>query len=158
VKLSDSYSLLFTSLLGMVYYPKVAALVHDPAQLRPYVRQVVALLVPVTAAGLLIFYFFRRFFIQLFFDETFLQADFLIDYQVLGDFFKMTGLLLSYIINIQARVKFYIATHAAFAALYVLLVYLLIQPFGIEGFTIAHACRYGAFLAFHVFYFRKLLF
>jgi len=158
VKLSDNYTMVFTSLIGMVYYPKIAALISEPEAFRSFVRRVFFSLVPLIGAGLLLFYVLRRWFILLLFDEVFLPAAGLLDYQVLGDFFKMSAWILSYIILAQGRVAFNILIQVMGAALYLLLLFWFLDKFGLEGVTKAHCVSFGLFFLFNIIYFRKLLF
>ncbi|RNI31203.1 hypothetical protein EFB08_01325 [Rufibacter latericius] len=158
VKISDSYTMVYISILGMVYYPKIAALLPTPQALREYVKSIFSFLVPGVGVGLLVFWWQRDFFIQLLFHQEFLAARDLMDYQLLGDFLKMTAWVLSYIVTVQARVKLYIFTQLASGVLYVALVAWLMPLFGLEGLPVAHAIRYGVYLVFHLYLFRSYFF
>jgi len=158
VKLSDNYTMVFTSLISMVYYPKIAALLPQPKAFRTFVRRIFFLLVPLVALGLLLFYVLRRWFILLLFDEKFLPAASLLDYQVIGDFFKMAAWILSYIILAQGRVAFNILIQVLGAGLYLILLFWFLDKFGLEGVTMAHCVSFGLFFLFNIVYFRKLLF
>ncbi|WP_197088553.1 oligosaccharide flippase family protein [Rufibacter radiotolerans] len=157
-KISDSYTMVYVSVLGMVYYPRIAALLPQPQELKEYVRSVLFLLVPVLGMGLLAFGWQRDFFIQLLFDQEFLPARGLMDYQLLGDFLKMSAWVLSYIITVQARVKLYVFTQLASGVVYVALVAWLMPLLGLDGLPMAHAIRYGLYLLFHLFLFRSYFF
>ncbi|GEO03918.1 hypothetical protein AAE02nite_15820 [Adhaeribacter aerolatus] len=158
VKLSDNYTLIFTSLISMVYYPRVASLVQQPAALRRYVRQVFFLLVPAIALGLFLFYALQRWFILLLFNDDFLPGAYLLDYQVLGDFFKMSAWILSYLMMAQARMGLYIVVQVVAAALYLFILFWLVERFGLPGVTMAHCVSFGLFLVFNLIFFRKLIF
>ncbi|KAA5539256.1 oligosaccharide flippase family protein [Adhaeribacter rhizoryzae] len=158
VKLSDNYTMLFTSLISMVYYPRVAALVQQPEALRRYVRQVFFILVPAIAAGLLLFYGLQRWFIILLFNPDFLPGAYLLDYQVLGDFFKMSAWILSYLMMAQARTGLYILVQVVAAGLYLLILFWLVNKYGLPGVTMAHCVSFGLFLVFNLIFFRKLIF
>jgi PST family polysaccharide transporter len=158
VKLSDNYTMVFTSLLGMLYYPRLAALIRQPAAFRAFVRQVFYRVVPLIGLGLLVFYGLRSWFIRLLFDASFLPAAYLLDYQVLGDFFKLSAWLLSYIIVVQARTALYIGLQAAAAGLYLVLLFWFVGAFGLQGVTMAHCASFGLFLVFNLVYFRKIIF
>jgi polysaccharide transporter, PST family len=157
VKLSDSYTMVFTSLLGMIYYPRMAALVRQPEAFRQLVRQTFYRVVPAVGLALLAFYALQRWVILLLFDEAFLPAAYLLDYQVAGDFFKMSAWVLSYIITVQARTAFYIILQVAAATLYLALLFGLVEAFGLKGVTMAHCASFGLFLLFNLVYFRKYL-
>ncbi|MGV3587152.1 MAG: oligosaccharide flippase family protein [Adhaeribacter sp.] len=158
VKLSDNYTLVFTSLISMVYYPRVAALVQQPEALRRYVRQVFFILVPAIAAGLLLFYLLQRWFIILLFNASFLPGAYLLDYQVLGDFFKMSAWILSYLMMAQARTGLYILVQVVAAGLYLLILFWLVNTYGLPGVTMAHCVSFGLFWVFNLIFFRKLIF
>jgi len=158
VKLSDNYTMVFTSLISMVYYPKIAALISQPQAFRSFVRRVFFTLVPLVGGGLWLVYVVRRWFILLLFDEAFLPATYLLDYQVLGDFFKMSAWILSYIILAQRRVAFNIIIQVLGALLYLLLLFWFLDKFGLEGVTMAHCASFGLFFLFNIVYFRKLIF
>lgn len=158
VKVSDSYTMVFVSVMGMVYYPKIASLLPKPAALRSYVRTVLLLLVPVVGVGLLLFGLLRDFFIRLLFQEEFLAARDLLDFQLLGDFFKMVSWIFSYLIAVQARVKLYVITELASGAVYVALVSWLLPVMGLEGLPLAHAVQYGLYLLFFLYWFRSYFF
>ena len=158
VKLSDNYTMVFTSFIGMVYYPKLAALVQRPIAFRAFVRSTFFTLVPLVGAGLLVFYGLRRWFILLLFDKDFLPAATLLDYQVLGDFFKMSAWILSYIILAQGKVYFNMLIQVSGAGLYLLLLFWFVHSFGLEGVTMAHCVSFGLFFLFNLLYFRKLVF
>ncbi|WP_210487467.1 hypothetical protein [Rufibacter aurantiacus] len=155
VKISDSYTMVYISILGMVYYPKIAVLLPQPEALKEYVKSIFSLLVPAVGLGLLVFWWQRDFFIQLLFHRDFLAARDLTEYQLLGDFLKMTAWVLSYIITVQARVKLYIFTQLISGVVYVALVALLMPLLGLDGLPMAHAIRYGLYLLFHLYLFRS---
>jgi len=158
VKISDNYTMVFTSLIGLVYYPKIATLITQPKAFRTFVRRIFFSLVPLVALGLLLFYVLRRWFILLLFDEGFLPVTYLLDYQVLGDFFKMSAWILSYIILAQGRVAFNILIQVIGAVLYLVLLFWCLDTFGLEGVTVAHCASFGLFFLFNIIYFRKLIF
>ena len=158
VKLSDNYTLVFTSLISMVYYPRVAALVNQPEALRRYVRQVFFILVPAIALGLLLFYVLQQWFIILLFNAKFLPGAYLLDFQVLGDFFKMSAWILSYLMMAQARTGLYIIVQVVAAALYLIILFWLVNWYGLPGVTMAHCASFGLFFGFNLIFFRKLIF
>ena len=157
-KISDNYSLFYTSIMGMVYYTHLAKLVPEPEKMRLFVRKTFYSLVPVIGGGLLFFYLFSDFFISLLYAREFLAARYLLDYQLIGDFLKLSSYIISSIISVQASVKLYLVTQAASGILYILLLAVLIDLLGLEGVTMAHALRYGGYLLFMLIWFRKIIF
>ncbi|GAA4314724.1 hypothetical protein [Nibribacter koreensis] len=155
-KVSDSYTLVYTSVLGMVYYPRIAALLHqEENDLRKYVRTIFFTLTPLIAAGLALVWLLRRFLLLLFFNDEFLPAQSLFEYQLLGDFLKMVAWILSYVVTVRAQVKLYVGVHLVSPAIYVLLVLWLLPLYGLQGLLWAYALDWGLFLLFHVWLFRS---
>ncbi|WP_066830932.1 oligosaccharide flippase family protein [Rufibacter ruber] len=158
VKVSDNYTLAYTSILGMVYYPKIAALLPREEELKKYVRTIFFTLAPLLAAGLLLVYLLRRFLLVLLFNEDFLPAQDLFNYQLLGDLFKMVAWVLSYVVAVRAQVRLYIGVQLVSPLVYFLLVLTLIPLLGIEGLTVAYAIDWALFLLFHLYLFRSYFF
>ena len=65
-KMSSSYILVFTGTVGVVYYPKMASLIHEPGRLRSYVLKVMGFVAFISIICLGVYYFNRNFFLQLF--------------------------------------------------------------------------------------------
>jgi polysaccharide transporter, PST family len=158
VKFSDYYMAAFVSLIGMVYYPKVSQLVNDNRELRNYVKHVLKISIPIILMGLVLIYIFRNYILLIFFDEKFMEAEKYFMFQLMGDFLKMVSYILGFIIVAQARTVLFISTQAISSLLYVGLIFLLTQEYGMEGFPIAHLIRYVFFTGFMILIYRKLLF
>lgn len=157
VRVSEQYSNVYTSVIGMVIYPRMAALVGEPEQLRKYVRNTFYLVLPALALALLLVYLFRNWVLLLLFDEVFVQASYLFKYQLLGDFCWMASMLLTNLLVVRAQVKLYIGWQICSALVYIALVFLLIGPLGLAGVTLAHALRYAVVLAFFMIFYAKYI-
>ncbi|QKG52111.1 hypothetical protein [Hymenobacter sp. BRD67] len=142
-KLSDNYTLVVTALLSTVFYPRLAALVAQPAQARRYLGAVLGLLAAGLAAGLGLIYAFRDILLPLLFAPRLLAARDLLAPQLLGDWAKFLSWVFLYQLLARARTWPYLAVQAASAALYVALLAGLLPMFGLHGLVLAHAARYG---------------
>lgn len=157
VKVSENYSTVYTAVIGMLVYPRMAAMVNQEDALRKFVRNTFYLVLPGLLVALLVVYFLREWVLLLLFNQDFVVAEYLFDYQLLGDFFRMWSIVLTNLIVVRAHVKLYIGWQIASALLYITLVSVLIEPFGLEGVTIAHTLRYAATLAFAMLYYNKYI-
>ena len=157
VKVSENYSTVYTAVIGMLVYPRMAAMVNQEDALRKFVRNTFYLVLPGLLVALLVVYFMREWVLLLLFNQDFVVAEYLFDYQLLGDFFRMWSIVLTNLIVVRAHVKLYIGWQIASALLYITLVSVLIEPFGLEGVTIAHTLRYAATLAFAMLYYHKYI-
>lgn len=157
VRISESYIFVFSSIMGVTYYPRVFALIDKFESLKQFVKRVFYLLTPVIFILLLFVYFFREEVIILLFQEEFLKAAYLLDFQMIGDFFLMSSFLLSIMVTAKANVPFYILMQFLSMLIYVLLIFFFTSYYGIQGMTMAHAARYFLFFVFNVIYFRRII-
>ncbi len=157
-KMSTSYMLIFTGTVGVVYYPKMASLIHDRIQLRAYVLKVMGFVAFISIVALGIYYLNKEFFLTLFFSSEFTQASYLVRFQVFGDFFAILSYLLAYLLSARVETVRYIAAQVISAVIYVSLISILIQPMDLEALTLAYMWRYIGFFLTLIVFNRKLLF
>lgn len=158
VKISDSYMSLFIATVGVVFYPQVSALVFDTDKLRNYIKDVLYIVTPVTIIGLFLIYIFRIPILNLLFTEEFIPAHYLIKYQLIGDFFGIISYLLIYIVSAQARTLTFILLQFGSAVLYISLIAMLRNDFGVEAFPMAHSARFIIFFVVLIILNRRILF
>ena len=158
VKMSSSYILVFTGTVGVVYYPKMASLIHEPKRLKSYVLKVMGFVAFISIICLGVYYLNRNFFLQLFFDQGFERASYLVKYQAVGDFFALISYLLAYLLSARVQTWRYILSQALSAGVYVFLVFLLIDQLNLEGLTMAYMWRNICFFLILVIFNRRLLF
>ncbi|ALD21083.1 hypothetical protein [Hymenobacter sp. DG25A] len=145
-KLSDNYTMVFSAVMGSVFYPRLAALIHQPMALRTYMRTVLLLLAPVLALGLGALFLMRHWLLPLLFEQHFAAAAPLMGPQLLGDWAKFLTWTLLFLLSARAQVGRYVAVQAGSAVLYAVLLAVLLPRFGLLGAPLAHAVRFGLLL------------
>jgi O-antigen/teichoic acid export membrane protein len=158
VKISDSYMSLFIATVGVVFYPQVSALVFDTDGLRNYIKDVLHIVVPVTAVGLFLIYVLRRPILSILFTPAFEPAHYLMKFQLIGDFFGIISYLLIYIVSAQARTVTFISLQFGSAVLYIALIAIFTSFYGIEALPMAHAARFVIFFMVLTIINRRILF
>lgn len=158
VKMSSSYILVFTGTIGVVYYPKMASLIHEPGKLRAYVLKVMGFVAFVSIICLGVYYFNRNFFLQLFFDQGFERAGYLVKYQASGDLFALVSYLLAYLLSARVQTWRYIFSQALSAGVYVMLIMILLNQLNLEALTVAYMWRHISFFIILIIFNRRLLF
>jgi PST family polysaccharide transporter len=156
-KLSDNYTMVFSALMGSVYYPRLARLAGQPAALRRYVRTVLLLLAPALALGLGLLYLGRDWLLPLLFTPRLAAARTLLAPQFVGDWAKFLTWTLLFLLMAQAKVGRYVAVQAGSAVLYAALLAVLLPRYGLLGAPLAHAVRFGVLLLGCGVYFRPYL-
>ncbi|MBC6609497.1 hypothetical protein H8B15_01100 [Hymenobacter sp. BT507] len=153
-KLSDNYTMVFSAVISSVYYPRLAALVGQPAAMRRYVRTVLFLLAPVLAVCLSLIYLLQSWLLPLLFEPRFLAARPLLAPQLLGDWAKFLSWLLLYQLTARAQVGRYVVVQMGAAALYVSILAILLPRYQLLGATLTHAVHYCLLLVACAVYFR----
>ena len=155
-KLSDNYTMVFSAVMGAVFYPRLAALAGQPAARRAYVRAVLGLLALLLGLGLATLWVLRDWLLPLLFDARFRAARELLAPQLLGDWAKFLSWTLLYLLVADARVGRYVLVQLLSAALYAGLLAALLPRFGLHGAVLAHAARFGLVLLVCLIYFRPM--
>ncbi|PSR53373.1 hypothetical protein AHMF7605_07450 [Adhaeribacter arboris] len=157
VRISDSYTAVYTAVLAFAFYPKVAALLQQEPELKLFVRQALKLLAPVVAAGLCLVYFTRDYLFTWLLSAQFKAAEAFLPFQLTGDFCKLISWLLANILVAQAKFKITLLFEAISAFFYLGFFYFFTHLYGIQGNPMAHCAHYLIFLLLNLVYFRKLL-
>lgn len=157
MRISDGYLMLITTSLSTYYLPKLASLSNN-SDLRKEILQGYKIILPSVLIGCLFVYVLRFFIIHAFYTKEFEMMSGLFAYQLLGDFFKMAAWILGYLMLAKAMTKVFIITEILFSISYVILGYICISYFKLNGITLAFAINYFIYLITMIVLFRKLLF
>ncbi|GAB2871727.1 O-antigen translocase [Hymenobacter ruber] len=145
-KLSDNYTMVFGAVMSSVFYPRLAALAGQPLAARRYLRGVLMLLAPVLAVGLGLLFVCRDWLLPLLFAPRLLGAREFLAPQLLGDWAKLLSWLFIFQLTARARTGPYVAVQAGSAAVFAVLLAVLLPRLGLAGAVWAHAARYGLLL------------
>ena len=157
-KMSTSYMLVFTGTVGVIYYPKMASLIHEHKELKRYVLRIMAFVAFISLMCLGIYYLNKEFILKLFFANGFERAAYLVRYQVIGDFFAILSYLLAYLLSARVETMRYIGAQIVSAIIYMGLIYLLMDQYNLEALTIAYMFRYVGFFLILVVFNKRILF
>jgi len=158
VRLSDVYMNLFVATVGVVFYPQVSELIFDSDKLRRYLKDVLHIVIPISAVGLVVLYLLREPVLTILYDKGFADASFLMRYQLTGDFFGIICYLLTYIISAQSKTTTFIILQAGSAIFYIGLIYFLKDYFGIISIPMSHALRFFFFFVILLILNRRMIF
>ncbi|RFP63723.1 hypothetical protein D0N36_17795 [Hymenobacter lapidiphilus] len=154
-KLSDNYGMVVSSVLGTVYYPRLAALGSSPVAQGRFVRLVLLVLAPALAVGLALLWLTRDWLLPLLFEPRFAAAGYLLGPQLLADWLKFLTWTLLFLLTARAQVGRYVAFQAVSTAAYALLLVLLLPRLGLLAAPWAQAADYGLLLLWSLWYFRR---
>ncbi len=141
VRTSEWYTQVFTALLAVVYFPNVAAVIDNKQAIKQVLSQAVLNWLPFIMLGLIGVYLTRYHILLLLFDDRFLAGEAYFKWQVLGDFFIMVSYFFAYVLLGKAHIRLFILMQVLSAVLYILAVFSLYTPMGVEAFPIAYCIR-----------------
>jgi len=141
-----------------VYYlPKLTEL-NSTADLRNEVFSVYKLVTPLLVIFSILLYAGRHLVITVLFTQEFAGMEHLFLYQVLGDFFKLTGWILAYIMIAKSMTRTYILMEFVSSLSQVFFSITFFNYYGTVGATMGYAAGHLLYLLCMVFIFRKIVF
>lgn len=156
-RISNMYLMVITTSFSVYYLPRLSELT-DKKELRNEIFRSYKIIVPCLLVGFTLVYLLRYIVIRLLFTPDFLPMENLFVWQLLGDFFKITSWLLSFLMVAKAMSKWFIITEVVFSLLFVGLGFVFMHFNGVVGITQAYMFNYIAYLLMMIFIFRNLLF
>lgn len=145
LKLSDAYLLVFTTTLTIYFLPKYAELEETP-QLKNEMSIGFKFVVPIVVLASTMVYLLRVPLVHILFDKSFLPMTNLFVFEIIGDIFRISTLILSLLIIAKTITRWYILLEIISSLLFVLLSIFFINHAGLIGVTYAYALLY--FIAF----------
>jgi PST family polysaccharide transporter len=158
VKISDGYSTVFNAAFGMLFFVKISSLINEPENLRAFVRKSILYITLISSLGLTAVWLLKAQILTLLYNPDFLQAQNLMDFQLLGDLFKFPSWILGFLLLSKLETGKYIFAQFASATVYCILIWFLIPIFGLQGLPIAHFIRFVFYLVLMICLTRKLIF
>lgn len=155
--ISTYYSGAFTAIVMAIFYPQVTKLIPEKAKLSQYLRSTFGMVCLVLIAGLAFVYFLKTWIMEFVFTDEFVIASDLFRFQLLGDFFRLSGFLLGGVLLAQVRIKAYLIVQAISAIAYLIAIPLLINEWQLETFPLAHFIRSLVGFCLLLFFTRKVL-
>lgn len=153
----STYYLMFVSTILSVYYlPKLAAATTNNQSRKIFYNYFKAI-IPLFIIGLIIIYVLRSIIVQTLFNRDFEPVTELFFWQLIGDIFKASSMILGFQFFAARMTKAFIITELlSLLILYMSSIY-LIDAIGVEGVVMAHALTYFVYLIVLISYFRKKL-
>jgi PST family polysaccharide transporter len=155
-RISEIYLMLITTSLSVYYLPRLSELKSKIA-LRKEIFYVYKIVIPFVILMSVSIFIFRSFIIKILFTPDFMPMLTLFKFQLIGDVFKISAWILSYILVAKAKIKIFIISEIIFCISFVLSSYILINIIGLEGVTLAYAINYIIYFFCMIFIFRKIL-
>lgn len=156
-RISSNYLLFISTLLSVYFLPKLV-LAQNNLETKKVFWSYYKTILPVFILGLSFIYIFRNIIVKILFTEDMLPVSNLFFWQLVGDVFKASSIILGYQFFAKKMTKAFVITEIfSLMTLYFSSIY-FVNIFQIEGIVIAHAFTYGVYLLVLSIYFRRSLF
>jgi PST family polysaccharide transporter len=156
-RVSNLYLIFVSTLVGLYFYPQLIK-ARGKFQTKQVFSNFYKSIIPLFIGCSIVIYFARFLIIKILFSAEFLPVADLFIWQLIGDFFKICGLILGF----QFLAKKIIIPYIIFEVVTNMFLYFLslycIETLGIQGVLIAQAAEHFLYFAMLVYYFRKILF
>jgi PST family polysaccharide transporter len=156
-RVSNMYMLVFATSLGVYYMPRLAEL-NTPRDLRREIFTVYKLVTPLLLIFSIALYAGRNLVITILFTNEFAGMESLFAFQVFGDFVKLMGWVLAYIMVAKSMTRTYIIMEFVSSISQVGLNILFINLYGTVGATMGYAAGHLIYMIAMFIIFRKIVF
>jgi O-antigen/teichoic acid export membrane protein len=156
-RISLMYLTIITTSLSVYYLPRLAEL-KSSRELRNEIFSVYKLILPFLALVTIFIYFFRGLIINILFTKEFTSMQYLFGFQLIGDFLKIAGWVLGYLLIAKAMTRIYIIMELVNFFILILVCFFLVKSYGAVGAPIGYAIVYLVYFLVLIIIFRKLLF
>lgn len=146
-KISEVYLGVLTMALATYYFPRLAA-AATPSDAFAEIFTTAKVILPFAALCGLIIYFSRDLAITILFTDEFRPARDLFAVQLVGDVFKIVSWLFAYAMIARKETAWFLGTELFFSTSLPLLVWLLVDDFGVHGANIAYLINYAMYFIF----------
>lgn len=152
-RLSSAYLLMITTMLSYYFIPKFSELTEKKDILNELLNAY-KVIIPIYIIASVIIFSIRHEIISLLFSPKFNESANLIIWQLIGDFFKMCAMLISFLVLSQGLTKAYIVSELVFSFSFYSLSLMFSLSFGTIGIGLAHVTSYILFFLYFLMVFR----
>lgn len=156
-RISSMYLMVFTTSFSVYYLPHLSELT-DRTELRREIFRSYKIIVPMLLVGFTLIYLSRFIIIRVLFTPDFLPMENLFLWQLLGDFFKLSGWLLAFLMVAKSMTKIFMLTEVFFTLSFIGFGFLFIHWNGVAGITQGYFVNSVAYMLAMLILFRNLLF
>jgi polysaccharide transporter, PST family len=157
MKISETY-LMFITISLSTYYLPILSETKDYSILRKEIISGFKFVIPVILLISLIIFILKDYIILILYSKDFLEMRSLFLFQLIGDIFKISSWLISFIMVAKTMTKLVILTEIIYSISFVILSLVFINFFGLIGVTYAYALSYFLYFLLVGYLLKDILF
>lgn len=140
-KISEAYLAIITIALSTYYLPQLSKL-NSFYEIKKEAQRTALVLIPIVIILSFVVYLLRDVIIHVLFTKEFSTARDLFSVQLFGDVLKIFAWIFAYPMISKGAIKWYVISEITFAVFFVLLSWLFISLFGLQGANIGYTVNY----------------
>lgn len=140
-KISEIYLMLVTTTLSVYYLPRLAE-IRSASELSAEIFKVYRFVMPIVLTGAATIFLLRDFIIHTLFTQDFLPMRELFSWQLAGDVMKIGSWITGYVLIGRGMVKVFMSVEIIFSISFVLLSWVFVNLWGLQGVPIAYTVNY----------------
>lgn len=156
-KISHLYLSVITTSLSVYILPRMSEL-NDKWKLKQELLKCYKLIIPFMLICTLVIYILRHFLIWLLFTPDFYPMENLFIWQLLGDVFKISSWILSYLMLAKQKTKVFILTEILSGVSGLIIRYICTKHYGVIGLNIGYMINYIIYFVYMIWLFRDIIF
>ncbi|MEZ9349919.1 O-antigen translocase, partial [Vibrio splendidus] len=153
---SSTYLLVITTALGIYYLPRLSE-IKLKNELEDELKKGFLIVVPIVITISLIVYLLKDFIVWILFTKEFYPMLVLFKWQLIGNVFKMSSWLISYLMLSKSMTKEFVISEIAFSVLYTLSCFAFLSNMGIEGLSFAYFLSYFIYFIVMIFWLSRII-
>lgn len=156
-RISNMYLSVITTSLSIYILPRMSE-INDKFQLKQELIKYYKFIIPLLLGCIVLIYLLRHLVVWLLYNPEFYPMEKLFIWQLIGDFFKITSWILSYLMLAKSMTKEFIITEIFFGLLMLGLSYFFVRNFGTVGLNIGYMINYIIYFLVMLILFRDIIF
>ena len=156
-KISQMYLTVITTSLSVYILPRMSELT-DKWALKMDIIKCYKLIIPFMLICTIVIYLLRHFIIWLLYTPDFYPMENLFIWQLLGDIFKISSWILSYLMLAKLKTKAFVITEILSGILSLIIRFLCVKQYGVLGLNIGYMINYAIYFIIMVYLFRDIVF
>lgn len=155
-KISEVYLSIITLSISTYYLPQLSS-IKSKSLIKKEITKTVRIVMPIVIILACFIYISRDFIISILFTNEFKEARNLFFIQLFGDVVKILSWLYSYTMVSRGKTKWFIYTEVIFSFLFVVLSFIFIKIYGVQGANLAYLINYIIYFIFVYFNLNKVI-
>lgn len=145
--ITNVYLMLILKSMGSDFYPRLCSIIDDNKSSRKLINEQTYIVLVVSVPIIVILFLCSEWILSILYSSEFTSAANLLNWQVLGTFFKVLSWPLGFILLAKGKGKLYFFSETLFLVVYLGCSYALYRQFGLEGVGMSYLIAYAVYLA-----------